>query len=125
MQDFDAAAVEAEIRAAFDAYEVALMANDVTALVDAFRVDPRTVRLTPEGGAWGHDEVAAFRKARDPGDITRDLLRVEIQALSADAGVASASYRRRGSGRTGAQTQVWRRFPEGWRIVAAQVALAS
>jgi ketosteroid isomerase-like protein len=124
MSSYDPAAVEAEIRAAFDAYEIALMANDVAALNGFFRADARTVRLTPEGGAWGYDAIAAFRTARDPGDIRREFMQVSVQAVGPDAGVASLAYRRVGSARTGAQTQVWQRFPEGWRIVAAQVALS-
>ncbi|MEO1467721.1 MAG: AtzH-like domain-containing protein [Pseudomonadota bacterium] len=125
MDGFDATAVEAEIRAAFDAYEAALMGNDVDGLVGLFWADPRAVRLTADGGAWGHGEIAAFRRGRDASDITRTLTRVEIVALSADIGVANATYRRTGSGRKGAQSQTWIRTAEGWRIASAHVSLGS
>ena len=39
--------------------------------------------------------------------------------------VATAEYRRTGSGRRGAQSQVWVRRPEGWRIASAHVSLGS
>jgi len=83
------------------------------------------VRLSAERSLYGFDEIAAFRQARDASDIARDLTRVDILVLTDDIGVAHAEYRRRISGRRGAQSQVWRRFPEGWRIVSAHVSLAS
>ena len=113
----------AELRAAFDAYEAALLANDVEALSGFFWRDPRAVRLSPGGGLFGHDAIAAFRRGRDVSDVARDLTRVSFTALGPDVGVACAEYRRRASGRRGAQSQTWARFPEGWRIVAAHVSL--
>jgi hypothetical protein len=112
-----------DIRVAFDAYEAALMANDIEALSGFFWRDSRAVRLSAEGSLYGYDEIAAFRARRDASDIARDLLRVEILALAADIGVANAEYRRRASGRKGAQSQVWKKFYEGWRIVSAHVSL--
>jgi hypothetical protein len=123
MGDFDEAAVAAEIRAEFDAYEAALQANDVAALSGFFWQDPRAVRLSGDGGLYGCDEIAAFRRGRDTSDVARELLRVDVVALAADLGVATAEYRRLGSGRRGAQSQLWMRRPEGWRIVSAHVSL--
>lgn len=115
--------VAAEIRAQFDAYEAALRANDIAALTGFFWNDPRAVRLGPDGGLYGHQEIAAFRRARDVSDVERVLSQVRIVALSPDLGVATCEYRRVGSGRRGAQSQVWMRRPEGWRIVSAHVSL--
>jgi ketosteroid isomerase-like protein len=122
--EIDRAAVEAEIRAAFDAYEAALVGNDVEALIGFFWNDPRAVRLGADGGLWGFDAIAAFRRVRDAQDVGRTLARVEIVALSPEIGVANALYRRTGSGRDGAQSQVWLRTQEGWRIASAHVSLA-
>ena len=116
--------VAAEIRAQFDAYEAALRSNDIAALTGFFWNDPRAVRLGPDGGLYGHQEIAAFRRARDVSDVERVLSQVRIVALSPDLGVATCEYRRVGSGRRGAQSQVWMRRPEGWRIVSAQVSLS-
>lgn len=123
MRAFDAQGVRSEVRAAFDSYEEALMANDVEALVGFFRDDAGTVRMTDESGHYGLVQIAAFRRGRDATDIARDFLRVDIVALSEEIAVATAEYRRCGSGRRGAQTQVWIRLPEGWRIAAAHVSL--
>ncbi|WP_417720086.1 AtzH-like domain-containing protein [Salipiger sp.] len=123
MTEFDSGAVEAEIRAQFDAYEAALHGNDVERLAAFFWEDRRAVRLGPDGGLYGHDRITAFRRGRDVTDIERDLHEVRILALGPDAGVATCEYRRKGSGRKGAQSQVWMRRPEGWRIVSAHVSL--
>ncbi|MEM8878141.1 MAG: AtzH-like domain-containing protein [Pseudomonadota bacterium] len=118
------ALIEAEIRTAFDLYEAALMANDMDGLMALFWDDPRTVRLTSQGGAYGAEEIASFRRARDTSDISRSLTRVEITALSEDIGYANAEYRRTGSGRIGAQSHLWIRTPDGWKIASAHVSLA-
>ncbi|MEM1130477.1 MAG: AtzH-like domain-containing protein [Pseudomonadota bacterium] len=123
MAAFDEAAVAAEIRAEFDAYEAALTSNDVAALAGFFWEDPRVVRLGSDGGLYGHDQIVGFRKGRDVSDIARDLSEIRILVLGPDLGVATCEYRRLGSGRRGAQSQVWRRRPEGWRIVSAHVTL--
>jgi ketosteroid isomerase-like protein len=112
-----------EIRAAFDAYEAALMANDVAALTGFFWRDPRAARTGGDGPLYGWDAIAGFRRGRDASDVSRELGRVEVHAFGPDHGIATAEYRRLGSGRTGAQSQTWVRFPEGWRIVAAHVSL--
>ena len=123
--EFETAAVEAEVRAAFDGYEAALALNDVGALTGYFWDSPRAVRLMTEGGLYGIEAIAAFRKGRDVSDIARDLTRVDIVALTADVAVATAEYRRKGSGRRGSQSQVWLRRPEGWRIASAHVSLGT
>lgn len=120
---FDAAAVAAEVRAEFDGYEAALAANDVAALVGYFWDSPEAMRMMTEGGLYGIEEIAAFRKGRDMADMERELTRVTILPLSPEVAVATAEYRRLGSGRRGSQTQVWLRRPEGWRIASAHVSL--
>lgn len=121
---FDRAATEAEIRAEFDAYEAALVSNDVERLVGFFWNDPRAVRLSPEGGLYGYEEIAGFRRGRDASDLRRELSEVRVTAFSPDFGTATCEYRRTGSGRRGAQSQIWMRRPDGWRIVSAHVSLA-
>src|SRR5690242_11271994 len=103
----DAPEVVAEIRAAFEAYEAALLANDVEALAGFFWRDPRAARLGADGGLYGWEAITGFRRGRDVSDLARDLSRVEIHAWGRDFGTATAEYRRRGSGRQGAQSQTW------------------
>ena len=117
------AQTEAEIRKAFEAYEVALTTNDVPALIDLFWDDPHTVRLGPDGGLYGFDEISSFRKGRPADDLDRDLTKVVIYALNETVGIANAEYRRRKSGRTGAQSHVWLKREGAWRIISAHVSL--
>lgn len=125
MQDMtiDDPAVVAEVRAAFDRYEQALVTNDVAVLDELFWRDPRTIRFSPDGAGYGHAAIAAFRAGRDTTDVARALERVTIVTFGADFAVALAEYRRTGSGRRGRQSQSWVRFTDGWRIVAAHVSL--
>ena len=102
MEDSTRTAVEAEVRAAFDGYEAALGANDVAALTGYFWESPRAVRMMTEGGLYGIDEIAAFRKGRDVSDVARDLTRVDDRrARRRTSAVATAEYRRTGSGKRG------------------------
>lgn len=120
----DAEAAAADLRTAFEQYETALNTNDVQTLVMLFWHDPRVVRLTATGGAYGIDEIEAFRKGRNVDDVQRSLRNVQFLMTSPEDGIATCEYTRTGSGRTGAQTQVWHKFPEGWRIISAHVSLA-
>ncbi|MEO1089177.1 MAG: oxalurate catabolism protein HpxZ [Pseudomonadota bacterium] len=119
----DEATVVAEVRAAFDAYEAALVGNDVATLDGLFWNDPRTTRFGVEEALYGHAAIAAFRRERAVGDIDREVTRVAITAFGRDAAIAFSEYRRKGSGRMGKQSQTWIRMADGWRIVGAHVSL--
>ena len=54
----------AQVTAAVDAYETALMTNDVEALDGAFWNAPHTVRLGVAENLYGFDQIAAFRVGR-------------------------------------------------------------
>lgn len=122
--EIDRPDVVAAVTAAFERYEAALMANDVDTLNALFWSDPRTVRFSGDGPAWGHAAIAAFRAGRDVSDLARVLERVVITTHGDACATAMAQYRRTGSGRRGWQSQTWVRTPEGWRIAAAHVSLA-
>ena len=122
--DIDLPEVVAEVRAAFDRYENALVTNDVTMLDDTFHVDPRTIRYGINEILYGHDEIAAFRIARSPVGLARTTSRTVITTYGHDFGVASTLFRRPTMpGKVGRQMQTWVRFPGGWRVVAAHVSV--
>jgi len=116
-------AVVAQVREAVDAYETALMANDLAALDDFFHVSPLTIRYGVAENLYGFDEIAAFRLGRSGGSPARERLRTEIVAIGPNAAVANVEFTRTGTGRNGRQTQTWIRTPEGWKIIAAHVSL--
>jgi hypothetical protein len=114
----------AEVRAAFDRYEQALVSNDVNALDNFFHNDARTIRYGVNENLYGFAEIAAFRAARVPVALGRKLSRTVITTYGRDFAVASTLYERPSApGRVGRQMQTWVRLPEGWKIVAAHVSL--
>ncbi len=120
--ELDDPAVVAEVRAAFDRYEAALMANDTAALDSLFWDSPHTVRYGNAENLYGIEEIRAFRSARSTVDLARELAKTVIHTFGRDFAVAATLYRRRGSGKTGRQMQTWLRTPDGWRVVAAHVS---
>lgn len=114
--------VVAEVSAAFAAYEKALTSNDVAALDALFHKDSRTIRYGIGENLYGYDAIAAFRAARSPAGLMRDLSKTVITTYGRDTAVASTLFHR-SPGKIGRQMQTWVRFAEGWRIVAAHVSL--
>jgi AtzH-like len=122
--EIDRPDVVAEVTAAFQRYEQALVTNDVATLNAIFRDDPRTIRY---GGAeilYGHAEIAAFRGARARVGLARTLSRTVITTFGRDFAVASTLFHRASApGKVGRQMQTWVRFADGWHVVAAHVSL--
>jgi hypothetical protein len=121
--DIDRPEVLAQVRAAFDAYEAALVANDVATLDALFWRDPRTLRYGPTESLYGHAAIAAFRAQRPTTDLARELTRVVITSFGTDFATANVEFTRTASGRRGRQSQSWVRTADGWRVVAAHVSL--
>jgi Protein of unknown function (DUF3225) len=122
--DIDRPEVVAEVRAAFDAYEKALVANDVETLGALFHRDPRTIRYGVGENLYGYAEIEAFRAARSPAGLSRALSRTVITTYGRDFALASTLFHRASAaGKVGRQMQTWVRFDEGWRVVAAHVSI--
>lgn len=123
-------ALLAEVTAAFEAYERALMADDVAAMDALFHDAPTTNRYGVGEVLYGIEAIRDFRKGRG-GSPQRRLGRVSIAVYSAPAGAAGApafatadaEFFREGTDRRGRQTQSWVKFPDGWKVVSAHVSL--
>jgi hypothetical protein len=113
--------VLAEVRAAFDRYERAIVTNDVPVLTELFWNSPTTIRYGAGENLYGYDEIEAFRRGRSPIGLERVLTRVEITTYGRDFATANCEYVR--SGRSGRQSQTWMRTPEGWRVISAHVSM--
>ena len=114
--------VVAEVRAAHERYEQALVSNNDAILGASFRNDPRTVRYGNAENLYGYAEIEAYR-ANSSGPGPRSLAKTVNTTYARDFGVAATlSYRASAPGKVGRQMQTWVRFPEGWRIVAAHVS---
>jgi hypothetical protein len=122
--DIDIPDVVAEVKAAFAAYEAALVGNDVPVLEALFRDDPRTIRYGITENLYGMDEIRAFRRGRSPAGLARSIERTVITTYGRDFATACTLFRRDSHpGRIGRQSQTWVRFPDGWRVVAAHVSV--
>jgi hypothetical protein len=116
--------VLAEVRAEFDRYEQALIANDVATLDAIFYADPRTIRYGGGENLYGYQEIAAFRSARSAAGLMRGLSRTVITTYGRDFAVASTLFHRESvPGKIGRQMQTWIRFKDGWHVVAAHVSM--
>ena len=115
--------VLAEVTEAVDAYERALMSNDVESLDGAFWNSPVTVRYGVAENLYGFGEIAAYRMGRSGGSPARDRVRTEIATFGDDLAVANVEFVRTDTGRSGRQSQTWLRTPEGWKVVSAHVSL--
>jgi AtzH-like len=122
--EIDLPEVIAEVEAAFDRYEQALMANDVATLDAFFHDDPRTIRYGGGENLYGYAAIKAFRAARSPVGLARILSKTVITSYGRDHAIASTLFHRASiPGKVGRQMQTWARFPEGWRVVAAHVSV--
>ena len=118
--------VIAEVTACCEAYERALVANDVAALQGFFWDSPLAIRFGLSEQLYGADAISAFRQNRVINFRNRRVFRFELLALGADTAVAMLEYEIEVAAgiRQGRQTQMWARFPEiGWRITSAHVSL--
>jgi hypothetical protein len=122
--EIDLPEVVAEVRAAFERYEQALVSNDIATLDAMFHHDMRTIRYGVGENLYGYEEVAAFRAARSPINLMRTRSRTVITTYGRDFAVASTLFHRDAApAKVGRQMQTWVRFEEGWRVVAAHVSL--
>jgi ketosteroid isomerase-like protein len=115
--------VVAEVTAAFQRYERALVTNDVAMLDALFWNDPCTLRFGIAENLYGYDAIAAFRGSRPAIDLTRNLRNTVIVTYGRDFATANTEFQRVGSELTGRQSHVWLRTDDGWRIAAAHVSL--
>jgi hypothetical protein len=122
--EIDLPEVVAEVRAAFERYEQALVTNDIEALDSLFHADPRTIRYGGGENLYGFAEIAAFRAGRSPQGLARSLTRTVITTYGRDFATASTLFHRESSpGKVGRQMQSWVKIGGEWKVVAAHVSV--
>lgn len=110
------------VRAAFDRYEAALLANDVPALDAFFLHRDDTVRYGVSEIQYGIYEIRAFRAVQLP--FERELERVSIVTYGKEVATASTLfYRPDIPGQVGRQQQTWVFIEGGWKVAAAHVSM--
>ncbi len=120
--DLDRPDVVAEVRAAFERYERALVDADVEVLTELFWDDPRCVRFGVADRQHGAAEIAAWRAAHPTVPPGRRLRDTSVVALGGSAAVVTTLFTHSDGATEGRQSQTWFRFPAGWRIVSAHVS---
>jgi hypothetical protein len=124
MMEIDLPEIVAEVKAAFERYERAVVSNDVETLDQLFYDGSRTIRYGATENLYGYDEIKKFRAARSPVGLARTLSRTVITTYGRDYAVASTLFRRATApGKIGRQTQTWARCPDGWRVVVGHVSM--
>ena len=116
--------IVAEVAAAFERYETALVSNDVATL-DALFVDAAaTIRYGIGENLYGIEAIRTFRAARPAAGLARRLARTQITTYGDDCAVAATLfYRDSAPGKVGRQMQTWVRTDQGWRVAAAHVSI--
>ena len=117
--------IVAELAALYSKYEAALVTNDAETLTKMFWASPHAMRFGIAENLYGIEEIAAFRRGRAPMNLARTVKRLDIVTFGRDFGSVTLEFERTVNGENvaGRQSQVWVRFPEGWRIVSAHVSV--
>lgn len=110
---------EPALLAAFWDYERALLTADVPSLERWFLAEPATLRSEDGATLVGADHIAQLRRERS-GPGARRIERLHVRTLAMDTVLVVAEVTRPDGG-VGAQTQIWLRTAEGWRVRAAHV----
>jgi len=121
--DINLPEVLAEVSAAFERYEHALVHNEVEVLDELFHNSPHTLRYGATENLYGYAAIQEFRASRPSQGLQRERMNIVITTYGRDFATANTEFRRVGSERTGRQSQTWVRTPDGWRVVAAHVSL--
>jgi hypothetical protein len=120
MLSINDAEVVAEVAKLHEEYETALVNNDVETLIRFFWDSPLALRFGVRENLYGADEIDAFRKARPALGLDRKIQNVRIVAFGSQCAVVTMEFLRQQH--HGRQSQVWWRFPEGWKVVSAHVS---
>ncbi len=112
-----------EVRAVFERYEAALLANDVAVLEELFWNALETMRYGVGENLYGWKAISRFRGASTTGPFARRLMNTVITTYGEDLATANTEYLREGHQRPGRETKTLLRTPEGRRIVSAHVSL--
>lgn len=114
--------VVAQVRAAFDAYERALVDGDVAVLTALFWDDERCVRFGVADRQRGGAAIAAWRAVHPSVPPGRRLADTHVLAIDDRTAMVTTLFDYPDGKVEGRQSQTWVRFADGWRIVAAHVS---
>jgi hypothetical protein len=128
MSELNRPDVVAQVTAAFDAYERALVDNDVATMNALFWSTPQTVRYGIAEVQHGGAAIQRWRETCEPVPRSRRLHRTVVTTYGNDHATVSTEFTSDATPLLGRQMQTWVRFDTGgafggWTIVAAHVSL--
>ncbi len=114
----------AEITALYMEYEQALCSNDIETMDRLFWDSTEVIRLGATENLYGIEEIRAFRQGRPAVNLEREILKLKVVTFDQDTASVVLEFKRviNDVDRYGRQSQMWRKFPEGWKIVFAHVS---
>jgi hypothetical protein len=121
--------IVAQVTAAFDAYERALVDNDVETMNLLFWNAAQTVRYGIAEIQHGGEAIRRWRESCIPVPRSRRLHRTVVTTFGLDFATVSTEFTSDAEPLTGRQMQSWARIHgsndafSGWSIVAAHVSL--
>lgn len=118
-------ALVAELTDLYMKYEKALCENDITTLDELFWESPHVLRFGATENLYGIEEIRNFRQNRPTKDLAREISNLQVVTFGEDTASVTLEFCRsiNGVSRLGRQSQLWRKLPEGWKIVSAHVSL--
>lgn len=117
-------ALVAELTELYMKYEKALCTNDTAVLDNFFWDSADVVRFGLNENQYGAEDIRAFRNSRPGFKLEREILNLKVVTFGADNAAVTLEFRRliNGVEHRGRQSQMWYRFPEGWKVVSAHVS---
>ncbi|WP_433793783.1 AtzH-like domain-containing protein [Actinoplanes sp. CA-252034] len=112
--------VIAEVTELFEAYERALVADDVDAVIGFFAAEAIRFGITDQQA--GIEEQRRWRRTQGGLPPGRRLKDTTIRGYGRSTAVVTTLFGYPASDVPGRQSQTWVRLPEGWRIVHAHVS---
>ncbi|WP_414619080.1 oxalurate catabolism protein HpxZ [Calothrix sp. CCY 0018] len=117
-------ALVAELTELYMKYEAALCSNDTAVLDNFFWDSADVVRFGLNENQYGAADIRAFRNSRAGFKLEREIINLKVVTFGEDSAAVTLEFRRfiNNVERRGRQSQMWQRFPEGWKVVSAHVS---
>ncbi|MEM1376606.1 MAG: oxalurate catabolism protein HpxZ [Pseudomonadota bacterium] len=114
----------AEVEAAFERYEAALLVNDTDELASMFWDSEKTIRYGVNDHQEGAAALAAFRALGPSTDPNRALLNTRIATYGTEFATAWTQFESPSQpGKIGRQSQTWVKIEGAWKVVTAHVSV--
>jgi len=125
MTDINHPDLISELTSLYLQYETALVENDIATMDSLFWDSPHVVRFGATENLYGSEAVRTFRQNRPPKNLAREIFNLTVVTFADDTAAITLEFRRKIDGvlRHGRQSQMWRKFPDGWKVVSAHVSL--